>query len=163
MPLITRQPKFLNSELVLGQLKSPGEIAALIRYWDTEWSNLRAALAGTQGAERQALLRSADMAATIAFRLEDVLKDRKRHNPNRLRGLLKTAIRERFADGEVALLPAAAQAMRLLAAELQSGATRQMLAAELEVSPSYFSSVVNFKLPFSDKFAQKVIDTYGAE
>lgn len=157
------QPKFLISELVLGQLKNPAELADQIRYWNEEWVSLRQQLKGTAGELRGKLLRAADLAAATAYRLEAVLRDRRQQPEMRLMGALKTAQRE-FLERPVMMEEAptaeTAEAMQLIEIALQSGARQVEVAEELGVHPAYLNSVLNGHKPWSAKLVGRVLNQY---
>lgn len=161
--MTTSQPKFLISELVLGQLKTPAELADQIRHWNEEWVSLRQQLKGTAGELRGKLLRAADLAAAAAYRLEAVLRDRQQQPELRLMGALKTARRE-YLDRPMMLEEAptaeTAEAMQLIAMALQAGARQVELADELGVHPAYFNSVLNGHKPWSAKLVGRVLNHY---
>lgn len=90
-----KAPDFLISELVLGRLKPPGELAAIAQHWNEEFIRLRHLTRETQGEARDVATTLADIAANRAYRIEAMMRERSAIGEGYLGPLLMTAKRRR--------------------------------------------------------------------
>jgi hypothetical protein len=90
-----KEPTFLTSELVLGRLKLPSDLAQMAAHWNELFRHHRQMTRQTEGEQRQLHVIYADIAANRAYRIEAIMREREGLSDTYLPGRLMTAKRRR--------------------------------------------------------------------